>query len=186
MSKYTIESLIARINTIRESERVSKAELSIFSREALSFVIETKDVRVVNMLLGVDDNSKAILSPANRRVANRFFKDFIPFTSEGDVDGQLTFIKLKPKAFDKYVAKVQAFLATPDNDIWTWQKDNIQMEPKPVDYVSKLTKATEKALKEGHLTPVDALKAVMAGGITVDDLLTLVTESTAPAEVKAA
>ena len=45
MAKTTIETLIASINTIRESERISKAELSKFSREAIAFVIETKDVR---------------------------------------------------------------------------------------------------------------------------------------------
>lgn len=186
MSKYTIESLIARINTIRESEKISKAELSLFSRESLAFVIETKDVRVVNMLLGSDDNSKSVLSPANKRIANRFFKAFLPFQSEGEVDASVVFTKLKQKSFDKYVTKVQAFLATPDNDIWTWQKENVQMEAKPVDYVSKLTKATEKALKEGHLSAVDTLKAVMAGGISVDDLLALTGELAAQEQDKAA
>lgn len=186
MAKYTIESLIASINIIRESERISKAELSKFSREAIAFVIETKDVRPVNMLLGVDETGKAVLSPANRRIANRFMKEFIPFSVEGDVDTQIIFGKLKAKQFDKYADKVNAFLEDKNNDIWSWQKDNIQMEPKPVDYVSKLTKATEKALKDGNVSAVDALKAVMAGGISVDDLLALTGELAAQAQDKAA
>lgn len=186
MAKTTIETLIASINTIRESERISKAELSKFSREAIAFVIETKDVRPVNMLLGVDETGKAVLSPANRRIANRFFKEFTPFSIEGDVDSQIIFGKLKAKQFDKYADKVSAFLAVPDADIWSWQKDNVQMEPKPVDYVSKLTKATEKALKDGHVSALDALKAVMAGGISVDDLLALTGELAAQAQDKAA
>ena len=154
MAKTTIETLIASINTIRESERISKAELSKFSRAAIAFVIETKDVRPVNMLLGVDETGKAILSPANRRIANRFFKEFTPFSVEGEVDSQIIFGKMKGKQFDKYADKVAVFLSDPEADIWSWQKDNVQMEPKPVDYVSKLTKATEKALKEDRKSVV--------------------------------
>ena len=51
MAKTTIETLIASINTIRESERISKAELSKFSRAAIAFVIETKDVSDIQYLL---------------------------------------------------------------------------------------------------------------------------------------
>lgn len=186
MAKTTFETLIASINTIRESERISKAELSKFSREVIAFVIETKDVRPVNMLLGVDETGKSVLSPANRRIANRFFKEFTPFNMEGDLDEQIVFTKLKAKSFDKVADKVEMFLSVPDNNIWVWQKDNVTLDKSKVNYALKLTNATKKALKDGHVSAIDALKAVMAGGISVDDLLALTGELAAQVQDKAA
>ena len=186
MSQVTFESLVARISEIRDCERITKSQLSSFSREALAFVMDSKDVRIVNMILGVDDNNKSILTPANRRIANRYFAAMLPFQHEGDMDGQIVFTKMKARVTDKYAIKISAFLAVPSNDIWTWQKENIQMEPKEIDYTGKLTTATKKALSDGHVTELDALKAVLAGGISVEAMLALVSEMTAPVEEKAA
>lgn len=174
-----LNDLMKRITRIHKAEKVSKAELSAFSREALQFVVESRDVRPINSLLGLDKEDKAVLSPANRRIANRFFSDFVPFKTAGDVDGMLVFTEIKAKAFDKAAEKIAAFLADEENDIWTWQRDNINMEEKPVDYVGRITKATKAAIEKGHISPVDALKAVIAGGVSVDALMALVDEVTA-------
>lgn len=53
------------------------------------------------------------------------------------------------------------------NDIWAWQSDNVQMEKKPADYASKLTKLVEKALSDDDegLDALAILDAVIAGGV---------------------
>lgn len=179
MSKVTIESLVARISELRRSESITKAELGAFSREALEFVMSTRDVRIINQLLGNDEQDKPILSPANRRVANRFFVEFLPFKHAGDMDGLIVFTEIKPKSVDKYSVKVNDFLVNPDNNIWTWQRDAVQMEAKEVDYAGQLTKATKRAIEKGNVAPLDVLKAVIAGGVSVDALMALVEEVTA-------
>lgn len=179
MSKITIESLVARISELRRSESITKTELAAFSREALQFVMSTRDVRIVNQLLGNDEQDKPILSPANRRIANRFFIEFLPFKHAGDIDGLTVFTEIKPKSVDKYAVKVNDFLTDVDNNIWTWQREAVQMEPKEVDYKGQLTKATKRAIEKGNVAPIDVLKAVLAGGVSVDALMALVDEATA-------
>lgn len=177
--KVTIESLIARIAEIRTAEAISKKELAAFSRECLQYLVESRDVRPINMLLGNDEQDKSILSPANRRMANRFFVEFVPFKMVGELDNLVMFTEIKPKSFDKGAVKINDFLADADNNLWTWQRDNVTLETKPVDYADKLTRATKAAIEKGHISPVDALKAVIAGGVSVDALMALVDEVTA-------
>ena len=61
----------------------------------------------------------------------------------------------------------EAWLADGKNDIWAWQQDNVQMEKKPADYASKLTKLVEKALSDADegLDALAILDAVIAGGV---------------------
>lgn len=177
--KVTIESLVARIAEIRAAEAISKKEIADFSRECLQYLAESRDVRPINLLLGNDEQGKSNLSPANRRMANRFFEEFVPFKRAGDLDGIIVFTEIKPKSFDKGVIKINDFLADADNNLWTWQRDNVKLESKDVDYSARLTKATKSAIEKGKISPLDALKAVIAGGVSVDALLALVDEVTA-------
>lgn len=179
IAKVTIESLFARISEIRAAEAISKKEIAAFSRECLSYLLESRDVRPINALLGNDEQDKSILSPANRRMANRFFVEFVPFKMVGELDALVMFTEIKPKSFDKGAVKINDFLADADNNIWTWQRDNVTLETKPVDYAERLTKATKAAIEKGHISPLDALKAVLAGGVSVDALMSLVDEVTA-------
>lgn len=174
MSKVTFETLQVRINAIAQSERITKAELSAVSREALLLLVESEDIRPINAVLGVTTDGKSVLSPANKRVANRFFKAFVAFSIDGDVDTQLQFTKKKPKQWEKSVDQIMGFLADESNDIWSWQRENLQMEPKPVNYAKRLTDTTKKALESGEIQAVEILQAVMDGGISTDVLLQLI------------
>lgn len=173
------ESLAVRINTIAKAERITKSELSLLSREMLAFVIDTKDVRPFNELLGKGEDGKYNLTALNRKMCSFFLREFTPFSDNGaniDKGEQLTFVKLKAKAWDKYVAKIEDFLSVETNDVWTWAQENIKLEQKPVNYMAKLEKDVEKALNDevNGISKADVLIAVMKGGISVDDLMLVV------------
>lgn len=174
----TIETLFSRVETIRKSETVTKAEMSAFSREVLAFVIETGDVRPLNLLLGKGEDGKFTLTVANRKAANLFFKEFVGFSvAENDSD-VVQFVKKKMKVWDKYVAKCQEFLADESNDIWTWIKANVEIEKKPPVYAEKLMNVVKKALNDNEhgISQVDILKSVLAGGVSIDALIALASE----------
>lgn len=189
MSKPTFESLMTRVAAIRASETITKKEMSALSREALALMVETEDVRPINALLGYAEDGKFVLTVANRKSANLFFKEFVPFTAAGD-ETVTQFGKKKAKIWDKAVKAIEEFLAVESNDIWTWINANVDIEAKPVVYSDKLTKLIGDALagKKGEaLSQVEVLKAVLNGGVSVDALVALVTAiSEQPAEQQAA
>lgn len=176
-TKVTFESLMTRVAAIRASETITKKELSALSREALSLMLETEDIRPINAVLGVAEDGKAILSPVNRKVAGMFFSHFCAF-SKAEGDGKLLqFGKKKAKLWDKKAAEIAEFLADERRDIWTWADANVELEKKAPEYAGKITKAIQKALndKRGYaITQVDVLKAVLDGGVSVDALVSLV------------
>lgn len=177
MAKITVESLLARVATIRASETITKSELSAFSREALSLLLENKDVRAINALLGVSEDGKAVLSPVNRKVAGMFFSHFVAFSKVED-ESLIQFVKIKAKAWDKHATMITEWLDNPRNDIWTWAATNVEVEKKAPEYAGKITKQIQKALndKDGYaISQVDVLKAVLDGGVSVDALISLVT-----------
>lgn len=176
--KPTFESLMTRVAAIRASETITKKELSALSREALSLMLETEDIRPINAVLGVAEDGKAILSPVNRKVAGMFFSHFCAFTKAEDDGKPLQFGKKKAKLWDKKAAEIEEFLAEERHDIWTWAGANVEMEKKAPEYAGKITKQIQKALtdKDGYaISQVDVLKAVLDGGVTVDALFELVT-----------
>lgn len=184
MSQVTFETLSARLNAIKASERITKEELSALSRESLTFLLETGDVRIINMLLGQDENGKFILTPINRKTANLFFKEFVGFTVQDGDSSVVEFVKKKVRVWEKYVEKVNTFLSVPHNDIWTWAAENVEIEKKAPIYADKINTLVAKALKDevNGISQVDILKAVLSGGVSVDSLFDLVTELTEQAK----
>ncbi len=170
----TFETLSARLAAITASEAITKRELGLLSRELLSFVVETSDVRIVNTLLGRGVDGKLTLTVANRKVAGLFFQHFLPFSVDADSD-VVQFAKKKGKIFDKAVEEIEKFLADDANDLWSWADSNVKIEQKAVDYAGKITKDIKKALDaEDGLTGAEVMSAVMAGGVSVADLMQLV------------
>ena len=158
-----------RIDSLKASERVTKAELSALSRELLEYIIvgtgegdATFDIQPVNRLLSV-------LTPMNQRTAVLYFREFLPFKFD---DQQLSFGELQKGKKDKFIIKARTFLADENNDIWSWAERNIKVEKKPVDWSKKITGDIQKALnaEDDALTPKEVMVAVLAGGITADDL----------------
>src|SRR5690554_4733092 len=121
----TIELIDKKIGQLKKSETITKQLLSELSREILVFVIENKDVRPVNHLLG--DKDGYALSPVNWRFACKYFLHFLPFSSnydevkdcinKGGNRSALVFKKISPKKWDKKVEEIQAWLADEQNDI---------------------------------------------------------------------
>lgn len=168
------ESLSARLSAIAASEAITKRELGLLSRELLSFIVETSDVRIVNTLLGRGADGKLTLTVANRKAAGLFFQHFLPFSVDADSD-VVQFAKKKGKIFDAAVETIEQFLADDANDLWSWIDANVKMEQKAIDYAGKITKDIKKALDaDDGLTGAEVMVAVMEGGVSVNDLLQLI------------
>ena len=176
MSKVTFETLSARIALIAASEKVTKQEMGLLSREVLTYILESEDVRPINNLLGKDKEGNYLLTRNNRVVAGMYFSEFVPFNTNGakvSEGEQLIFVKKKARVYDKYVAKINDWLGVGTNDIWSWAADNVQVEAKPKEYAGNIEKLVKKALADEveGITKVDVLKAVMSAGISIEDLL---------------
>lgn len=176
IEQITFETLSSRIAKIAAAESITRAELGALSREVLAFVVATEDVRIINTLLGKGEDGKFTLTSNNRRVAGLYFKEFTPFTVAETDSGIVQFAKKKAKVWDKGVAKIEAFLAVEDNNLWTWAETNVEIEGKPAEYAGKLTKLVQKSLADEveGITGADVINAVLAGGVTVEDLLGMV------------
>ncbi|MGL4584024.1 MAG: hypothetical protein ACRCVU_13725 [Flavobacterium sp.] len=180
--KHTFEQLNAIIATIAASENVTRKELGEFSRVALTYVLESEDVRPINTLLGKIDGVN-VLTSVNRRTANLFFREFAPFADNGAKELEtLVFTKKKAKVWDKYVTKIEAFLADEKNNIWTWANENIKLEAKAKDYAGKIKQLIEKALADEveGITQEQLLQAVLDGGIEVDAIIKLAVQAQNP------
>lgn len=189
----TIELIDKKIGQLKKSETITKQLLSELSREILVFVIENKDVRPVNHLLG--DKDGYALSPVNWRFACKYFLHFLPFSSNydevkdcinnGGNRSPLRFKKISPRSFDAKAEQIAIWLADDKNDIWEWS-NSINLEEKPVDWFKRLTGAVEKASDKGGLSAVDIMAAVMAAGIDADVLIKAIGEALPKEEDKAA
>lgn len=189
----TIELIDKKIGQLKKSETITKQLLSELSREILVFVIENRDVRPVNHLLG--DKDGYALSPVNWRFACKYFLHFLPFSSNfdevkdcinnGGNRSPLRFKKISPRSFEAKCEQIAIWLADDKNDIWVWS-NSINLEEKPVDWFKRLTGAVEKASDKGGLSAVDIMAAVMAAGIDAEILIKAISEALPKEEDKAA
>lgn len=174
-AKETLKGLNTRILKIAKAENIVHVELAAFSREVLDYVLRTKDVTPVNRIIGIDKDKKAYLTRNNRVVAMHFFSEFLPFTTEGKAsDATLTFGKIKgERSLEKCTKAINDFLHNPEANIWTWAKENVTTEKKPVDYAAKVGNAITAALDadKGNMTKSDVLMAVLRNGISIEDML---------------
>lgn len=174
-AKDALKTLNTRILKIAKAENIVHAELGAFSREVLDYVLRTEDITPVNRIIGVDKNGKPYMTRNNRVVAMHFFAEFLPFTAEGKAsDATLVFGKLKgERSQEKCTKAINDFLHNPEATIWTWAKENVTTEKKPVDYAAKVGNAIIAALDtdKGNMSKQDVLLAVLRNGIDLDDML---------------
>lgn len=160
--------LVALIGVLSGSERITKDKLAEFSRIALEYIVPTSDIQPINQLL-------AVLTPANKRVAIAFFKAFIPFNAK---DGAFVAGINKKTREAKYEA-ITEWLVDESNNIWTWDAEQ-QGPPasKPKDYKALITTMVKKSLKDGddQIKGVDVLGAVIAAGISANDLIAMLAQ----------
>lgn len=190
------ELIVKKIDKLGKAETITKQLLGELSREILSYVIETKDVRPVNNLLSDNKGKGYILTPVNWRFACKYFMHYLPFTSNydevkecinnGGTRSPLMFKKLSPRSFETKAAIIAEWLDNPENDIWEWSS-SIKIEDKPVDWFGKITKTVANASEKGGLNAIDIMEAVMNAGIDSDVLMKAIAEAMAkPVDVKEA
>lgn len=166
--------IVADIDAVKASEKITKAKLRDLSRNILLYVPESGDIDVVNRLIGV-------LTPMNKRTAILFFRAFLPWEVEENKGEFSRFGKklTKEKVVKRKLDAITEFLADEGNDIWSWAAVEVTVEYKPKNFSADITKAVQKALKgevkdNGETPPISAeevMLAVMSGGISVASLL---------------
>ncbi len=177
--------LLAKIEEVTAAERVTKAGLSVLSRELLAHAYEHGDVQLINTLMGTDDSGNFRLTPMNWRTAAMYFNNFVAFTSNYEKDVQafatkgrgnrqaLVFNKKSKAKYERLLPTVEAWLAEPTNDIWSWSDENVTMDDKQVDYLKNIANDISKAMDEekGNHSAVEVLATIIDN--TDIDLATL-------------
>ena len=167
MTKANLQkSISVNITKLKRSETVTKELLSTLSRDCLEYIglNHSPDIATVNRLLGV-------LTPVNRKAVAVFFNFFLPFKLN-DETGTFGGMVKGDKLLDKYQEKVDEFMADPDNDIWVWCDRNITVAEKPKEFAEKLQKMVKRAMNDENegINPAEVLAAVMAGGVSLNDV----------------
>ena len=169
--------IYALIAEILNAETITKAKLSILSRDMLPYVMETKDIAAVNRLTEV-------LTPMNKATWILFAKNMLPWAEELDEGKHVRFGKMHGSAKRVAMAKsrIKDFLGDPESTIWTWAKDNVQLvtankpSSKKKDLAAAITKAVQKALKGDENSETDSISredimsAVILGGVDIGDI----------------
>lgn len=157
-------AFVKALGKLARAEKVTRETLKDLSREILTAIHATGDIGYANRLLPV-------LTPVNKKVAILFLKHFTGFRFD---DESLLFTKKNQKKYDEAHAAHVVFLEDPNNNIWSWAERHIDVEEKPFD-VKTVTSTIIKAIKKTNDQKA-VMKAVLAGGITVDTIIALMQE----------
>lgn len=159
------DQLNALIDATHATERTTKANLTLLSRALLQYVPNTKDIGMVNRLIGG-------LTPMNKKTAILFFKAFLPWTFD-EGTGMFGAMNKGEKSFIAKLTAITAFLEVGENDIWTWAETNVKVEKKPVDYAARIANLIGKAIadEENGLTQEQLIRAIINGGVSVSAII---------------
>ena len=157
-----------RIEALKASETVTKAELGAVSRDLLIYVPTSGDIGMVNRL-------NAVLSPMNNKTSVLFFRHFLPWKFDTEASMFTTKEKGQTKVTNKLLA-IEAFLKEEANSIWTWADENIELKDRAKNYEAQITSLIDRAMKDKKYgIGVDKVfNAVLAGGVPFEDLLGMV------------
>lgn len=165
----------SRIDALKASEATTAKELGLISRDLLDYVIASNDVGRVNRLLEV-------LTKKNREMSILFFKAFLPWKfEETPSNGYGIFTKRFPgeKKVEERVKAIGEFLLVPDNNIWTWERVNVQPMERKVNFDQNIQNLLTRALdpdNKDHIDVKTALHAVVSV-ISLDDITNYVTDA---------
>lgn len=165
-----------KLGELAGAEKITKAVLLDLSRQVLSAHHETEDIGYINRLL-------VVLTPMNRKVANLYFSEFSGFNFSAKSE---EFGKKDKKNYESAKERAITFLDDPLNNIWTWAARNVEVEAKEFDE-ERLKKNMEAILKKADKADIPqatVLKALLAGGLSIDTLMQVMDELTAQAEAK--
>jgi hypothetical protein len=159
-SQMTINNLKTvinvRIDAIKASEAVTKAELGFVSRELLAYVPDSKDIGAVNRLIDV-------LTPKNRVMAVIFFSNFLPWNYDTEAKMFVGMVVGEAKRKRKFDA-CNTFLKKEESNIWTWAKANIAPMERAKNYTGRIQSVIHAALNDEKdaLTPAQVFTAITA------------------------
>jgi hypothetical protein len=177
-------SILAHITAIAAAEKITRASLGEISRELIMYVPDTKDIDLVNRLLGV-------LTPMNRATAVLYFKHFLPWEFEEDAN-KFGSMMQGDKKIAKRLTLITDFLKDTNNNIWTWADEHVTIERVKPDLGMNITEAVNKALsgtketrtKEAAdgISKAEALAAFLDANISIDDVLEAITTAKAASD----
>lgn len=178
MTDFNMQAeLVVKIDELASAERVTKQLLGELSRDLLSYIPDTNDVGMANRLI-------AVLTPMNKATALLFFKHFLPWSMD-DTGSVFTKKETSPKRLDKKLDAIRKFLSEEGNNIWVWAESNVEVEKKQFNLSDNVKRAVELALKGKEesksteaadpISPAEIIAAVIAAGVTPDDVLNAIT-----------
>jgi hypothetical protein len=155
------------LETLTQSERVTKATLQSLSRDLLA-LLHTKNPKQGD--IGYINRTIAVLTPVNRKVFIAFGRAFTGFITDA---GNTTFLKKSKKHYDDAAIKALEWLDDPMNNIWSWADREIDIVPKEftLDAVKKQTENMLKKAEKNNISQAEILGAMFEAGFTIDSLL---------------
>jgi len=175
-----IDAFTVTLGAIRGAEDVTKRELKPLSRTLLSALHGTVDALVTGDIQFINE-TLAVLSPVNRRVAVLFFKHFSGFHYGEDLG---IFTKKNQKTYADAKAAAEKAMEDPLFNIFTWSETKVEIEAKPFDpekVTTFLKNAIKKAQKDNKPRS-DVLRAVFGAGFTVVEVSQMMNLMAAEAE----
>lgn len=170
MAKANKTQLIKDRQDILKADGTLASKLAPWSRDVLTYVLETGDIAMVQRLIDG-------LSAVYQKQAAAYFPKFLPW--EWDKTTR-QFGKKDSKKVKAKTAATEKFLKDPANDMISMAKqakaeDDKTKNPK---HASKVSKALEKGLKEENpefrLTTAELFSTLKEAGVNWDELLPLV------------
>ena len=167
-SNSVLEQINNRIAAIAASEKITKLELGLVSRDMLTLfgVERVESPECVNRLIGV-------LTPRNKQMAVLFFKNFLPFVFD-EKNEKFGSMFRQSAVIERRCAAMSEFLSDESATMWTWANDNLEdTKVRAKDYAGDIIKLIARALKdeEQGLDKGEVIKAVLASEISSNDLL---------------
>jgi hypothetical protein len=168
-----------RVATLEKSEGVTRETLRELSREVVFILHQHGNIHYVNALL------KANITGLNKKGLMQFFKAFTGFHLQEDKEQENfgLFAKKSKSAYDKKRIEFLSLYEDPLFNFWSWSERELTVEREPQVFdVSKVSKYIERSLKlasANHISQVEVLKAVLAGGVTMEALLEVLNTATA-------
>ncbi len=176
-------SIDTRIDTLKSAEASVKVELGHISRELLLYVPASNDIGAVNRLLKVLSGSARA---GNQRMAVLYFRNFLPWAYDDKAHMFTVKIKGDTKIAKKMTA-IDEWLKDDNANIWTWADRNIETREREKNYASQITSLVKRALEDEKyaINPRVVVSAIITGGVSLDDIMSLVTDAQEIAKLEA-
>ncbi len=164
-----VASFVQTLETLTQSEKITKATLQTLSRDVLYALHCDGDTKGD---IGYINRTIAVLTPVNKKAFILFCKEFTGFIMNNEGNA---FLKKSKKHYDDVSAKALVFLDDPMNNLWSWADRNIEMEKKEfsLDAVTHTIEVLLKKATKNKISQADFMRAVIKGGIDADSIIAI-------------